>query len=106
MTKKFSPKTNPNPDISSNNVSGVTPVLALLGIMKGYSGSVTAAAVLEQTAAAKNVVLPLSGGITFTCNGTAIPLLKGVCSAATSLGVVGNGVSVKGVKTYNPTPLF
>jgi len=106
MTKKFSPKTNPNPDISSNNVSGVTPVLALLGIMKGYSGPVTAAAVLQQTEAAKNVVLPLSGGITFTCNGTAIPLLKGVCSAATSLGVVGNGVSVKGVKTYNPTPLF
>jgi branched-chain amino acid transport system substrate-binding protein len=106
MTKKYSPKTNPNPDISSNNVSGVTPVLALLGIMKGYSGPVTAAAILQQTEAAKNVVLPLSGGITFTCNGAAIPLLKSVCSAATSLGVVGKGVSVSHVKTYNPTPLF
>jgi branched-chain amino acid transport system substrate-binding protein len=62
--------------------------------------------VLQRTDAAKNVVLPFSDGITFTCDGTAIPLLKSVCSAATSLGVVGNGVSVKDVKTYNPTPLF
>jgi branched-chain amino acid transport system substrate-binding protein len=106
MTKKYAPKVNPDPDISSNDVSGVTPVLALLAIMKGYSGPVTASAVLQRTGAAKNVVLPFSGGITFTCNGTAIPLIKSVCSAATSLGVIGHGVSVKGVKTYNPTPLF
>jgi branched-chain amino acid transport system substrate-binding protein len=106
MTKKYAPKVNPDPDISSNDVSGVTPVLALLAIMKGYSGPVTASAVLQRTETAKNVVLPLSGGVTFTCNGTAIPLIKSVCSAATSLGVIGHGVSVKGVKTYNPTPLF
>ena len=74
--------------------------------MKGYSGPVTASAVLQQTESANNVPLPLSGGITFTCDGKAIPLLRSVCSAATSLGAVGNGVSVKHVKTYNPTPLF
>ena len=106
MTKKYAPKINPNPDISSNTDSGVTPVLALLAIMKGYAGPMTAAAVLQRTETASNVTMPLSGPITFTCNGKAIPLLKSVCSAATSLGVVANGVSVKDVKTYNPTPLF
>jgi branched-chain amino acid transport system substrate-binding protein len=106
MTKKYAPKVNPNPDISSNNVSGVTPILALLGIMKGHTGPLTAAAVLQSTETATNVTLPFSGGTTFSCNGKAIQLLKSVCSAATSLGVVGNGVTVTGVKRYNPTPLF
>ena len=106
ITKKYAPKVNPDPDISANDASGLEPVLTLLAIMKGYSGPVTASAVLQRTESAENVVLPFSGGITFTCDGKAIPLLKSVCSAATSLGVVGNGVSVKDVKTYNPTPLF
>jgi branched-chain amino acid transport system substrate-binding protein len=106
ITKKYAPKVNPDPNVSANDASGLEPVLALLAIMKGYSGPVTASAVLQQTESAKNVPLPFSSGITFTCNGKAISLLKSVCSAASSLGVVGNGVSVKHVKTYNPTPLF
>ena len=106
MTKKYAPKINPNPDVSANNVSGVIPVLSLLAIMKGYKGPVTASSVLQQTENAKDVVLPFSGGITFTCNGAAISLLKSVCSATTALGVVGNGTSIKGVKSYNPSPLF
>jgi branched-chain amino acid transport system substrate-binding protein len=108
MMKKFAPKVNPNPNISSNQASGVTPVLALAAIMKGSTQPVTAAGVKTQTTTAKNVVMPLSGGLTFTCDGTAIPLLKSVCSSAAAIGVIQSGKAGKitGVKVYNPTPLF
>ena len=54
------------------------------------------------------MVIPLSGGLTFTCDGTAIPLLKSVCSSAAAIGVIQSGKSgkVTSVKVYNPTPLF
>lgn len=108
MMKKYAPKVNPNPNVSSNQASGVTPVLALGSIMKGSTQPVTAAGVKTQTQTAQNVVIPLSGGLTFTCNGKAIPLLKSVCSSSAAIGVIQSGKSGKitGVKVYNPTPLF
>jgi len=108
IMKKYAPKVNPNPNVSSNQASGVTPVLVLGSIMKGSTQPVTGAGVKTQTQTAQNVVIPLSGGLTFTCNGTAIPLLKSVCSSAAAIGVIQSGKSGKitGVKVYNPTPLF
>jgi len=108
MMKKFAPKVNPNPNVSSNQASGVVPVLTLGAIMKGSTQPVTAAGVKTQTETAKNVTIPMSGGLTFTCNGMAIPLLKSVCSSAAAIGVIQSGKSGKitGIKVYNPTPLF
>jgi branched-chain amino acid transport system substrate-binding protein len=108
IIKKYLPKVSPNPSVSSNQASGVTPILTLAAIMKGSTQPVTAAGVRTQTEAAKNVVLPLSGGLTFTCNGTAIPLLKSVCSSAAAIGIIQSGKAgkVTGIKVYNPTPLF
>ena len=108
IIKKYLPKVSPNPNVSSNEAGGVTPVLALAAIMKGSTQPVTAAGIKTQTEMAKNVVLPLSGGLTFTCNGTAISLLKSVCSSAAAIGVIQSGKSgkVTDIKVYNPTPLF
>jgi branched-chain amino acid transport system substrate-binding protein len=108
IIKKYDPKANPNPNISSNQADGVAPVLALAGIMKGSTQPVTAAGIKTQTGTAKNVVIPLSGGLTFTCDGTAIPLLKSVCSSSAAIGVIQAGKSgkVTQIKVYNPTPLF
>ena len=108
LIKKYDPKASPNPNVSSNQASGVTPVLTLAAIMKGSTEPVTAAGIKTQTETAKNVVVPLSGGLTFTCNGMAIPLLKSVCSSAAALGVIqaGKAGKVTGIKVYNPTPLF
>jgi branched-chain amino acid transport system substrate-binding protein len=105
---KFLPKVNPSADVSSNQASGVTPVLALANIMKSSTQPVTAAGIKQTIATDKNVVIPLSGGLTFTCNGTAIPLLKSVCGSAAAIGVIKAGKSgtVTNVKVYNPTPLF
>jgi branched-chain amino acid transport system substrate-binding protein len=108
LMKKYDPKASPNPNVSSNQADGVTPVLTLAAIMKGSTQPVTAAGIKMQTETAKNVVEPLSGGLTFTCNGTAIPLLKSVCSSSAAIGVIQSGKTgkVTGVKVYNPTPLF
>jgi branched-chain amino acid transport system substrate-binding protein len=108
IIKKYLPKVSPNPNISSNQADGISPVLALAAIMKGSTAPVTAAGIKTQTETAKNVVIPLSGGLTFTCNGTAIPLLKSVCSSSAALGVIQSGKAGKitGIKVYNPTPLF
>jgi branched-chain amino acid transport system substrate-binding protein len=108
IIKKYLPKVSPNPNVSSNQADGISPVLALAAIMKGSTGPVTAAGIKTQTETAKNVVIPLSGGLTFTCNGTAIPLLKSVCSSTAALGVIQTGKAGKitGIKVYNPTPLF
>lgn len=108
MMKTFAPKVNPNPHVSSNQASGVAPVLALASIMKGSTQPVTAAGVKAQTEAAKKVGIPLSGGLTFTCDGTAISLLKSVCSSASAIGVIqpGKAGNITGIKVYNPTPLF
>ena len=105
---KFLPKVSTNPNVSSNQADGVTPVLALANIMKGSTEPVTAAGIKQALATDKNVVIPLSGGLTFTCNGMAIPLLKSVCSSAAAIGVIQAGKSgnVTGVKVYNPTKLF
>ena len=46
------------------------------------------------------------GNVTFTCNGSAIPLLKSVCSSTAAIGVLGSGYDVGHVTLYNPTPLF
>ena len=108
IIKKYDPKANPNPNISSNQADGVTPVLALAAIMKGSTDPATAAGVKKQTETATNVVIPLSGGLKFTCNGKAIPLLKSVCSSSAAIGIIEAGKSGKitGIKVYNPTPLF
>jgi branched-chain amino acid transport system substrate-binding protein len=108
IIKAFLPKVSTNANVSSNQSDGVTPVLALANIMKGSTQPATAAGIKAQIAAAKNVVIPLSGGLTFTCNGTAIPLLKSVCSSSAAIGTIQAGKSgtVTNVKVYNPTPLF
>jgi branched-chain amino acid transport system substrate-binding protein len=108
IMKKFAPSVNPNPNVSSNQADGVTPVLALAATMKGSTQPVTAAGIKQQFETATNVTIPLSGGLTFTCNGTAIPLLKSVCSSAAAIGVIQSGKAgnITHVTVYNPTPLF
>lgn len=108
LIKKFAPKVNPNPNVSSNVSDGVGPVLALASIMKGSTQPVTPAGINEQIKTATNVPIPMSGGLKFTCNGQAIPLLKSVCSSAAAIGVIQSGKAgkVTHIAVYNPTPLF
>jgi branched-chain amino acid transport system substrate-binding protein len=106
ITKKFAPSVNGNPNASANQASGLIPVLSLLNIMAGYKGTVTPAAVKGQLALSTPRTVPFSGGITFICNGAAIPLLPSVCSATTDVGTISSSYAISGLQTYNPTPLF
>ena len=108
IMKEFAPKVSGNPNVSSNQADGVTPVLLINAAMKGSTDPVTAAGIKTQLSTGTNLPIPLSGGLTYTCNGTAIPLLKSVCSSAAAIGVIQSGKTgkVTQIKVYNPTPLF
>jgi branched-chain amino acid transport system substrate-binding protein len=106
ITQKFAPSVNPNPNASANQASGLIPVLSLLGIMSGYTGPVTPAAVKSQLALSTQRTVPLSGGITYVCNGKAIPLLPSVCSAESAVGTLSSTGAISGLQNYNPSALF
>jgi branched-chain amino acid transport system substrate-binding protein len=106
IVQRYAPAVNPNPNASANDLAGLLPVLSIAAIMKGSSEPVTAAGILHQTKAASGVPLPMFGGVTFTCNGTAVPLFKSICSSTAAIGVLGAGYGVSHIKSYDPTPLF
>jgi branched-chain amino acid transport system substrate-binding protein len=97
---------NANPNASANQAAGLIPVLSLLDIMSGYTGAVTPAAVKAQLALPTQRTVPLSGGITYLCNGKAIPLLPGVCSAESAVGTLSSTGAISGLQNYNPSALF
>jgi branched-chain amino acid transport system substrate-binding protein len=106
ITQKFAPSVNGNPNASAGQASGLIPVFSLLDMMSGYTGAVTPAAVKAQLALSTQRTVPLSGGITYVCNGKAIPLLPSVCSAASAVGTVSSTGAVSGLQNYNPSALF
>jgi branched-chain amino acid transport system substrate-binding protein len=103
---KYAKNTSPNPNVSQNQASGATSVWALVNVMNGYTGPVTAATIKTRLQTVKRVSLPLSGGLTFTCDGTAVPILKSVCSVATKLGTLTATGQVRNVKAFNSAPLY
>ena len=108
IVDKYAPTVNPNPNVSAVDFAGALPVLSLAAIMRGAPAGqpVTAAGILARIETAKNVAIPLFGGATFTCDGTAIPLLKSVCSSTSAIGVLGSGYRVTHIQKYNPTALY
>jgi branched-chain amino acid transport system substrate-binding protein len=106
MTRKYAPSVSPNPNVSANQLSGTESVWALVSLMTGYTADVSASTVLSQLQSRTNVPLPLSGGLTFTCNGKAIPLLKSVCSATTYLGVLKANGQIASAQKFNSSSLF
>jgi branched-chain amino acid transport system substrate-binding protein len=108
IAHRYAPSVNPNPNVSAEDFAGLLPVLSLAAIMKGAPAGqpVSAASILARTETAKNVAIPLFGTATFTCNGTAIPLLKSVCSSTSAIGVLGRGYRVTHIQTYDPTALY
>lgn len=107
IMNKYAPGASPNPSVSTNDFAGLLPVVSLAAIMKGSSAPVTAAGILQRMESAQHVVLPMTGGaVSVTCDGTAISVLKSVCSSTAAIGVLGRGSMVRRLKSYDPTPLF
>lgn len=66
---------------SSLTAQGYITVVSFVSAMKGLSGDVSPASILAAMNEAKSVPLPMGGGGTFSCDGSAIPIFKQVCSA-------------------------
>jgi branched-chain amino acid transport system substrate-binding protein len=93
-------KVEPDPTADTGHTTGVALVITFARLMKGISGEVNAAGVLGQIQAAAGVSLFMGSGTKLTCDGTAVPLFKNICSPQ---GLIGT-VDAKGV-LHNPQVL-
>ncbi|MBH0120118.1 ABC transporter substrate-binding protein [Rhodococcus sp. CX] len=78
------------PDLSPTGYgsTGYQTVMALAGAASSISGEVNAASIQEALRTAANVEMPAGGGITFTCNGTAFPMMPSICSGQMLIGEI------------------
>ena len=77
-----------DPEHSGGIMDGWVTMMGLVNALSGYTGEIDNASLTEAIKAATDVPIPMSGGLTFTCDGTAIPILANICSAALQIGVV------------------
>lgn len=68
--------------------SGYQVVMALAAATDNIQGDVTPASVKEALRTAKAVEMPAGGGITFTCDGTAVPQMPSICSRQMLIGEI------------------
>jgi branched-chain amino acid transport system substrate-binding protein len=87
---KYAPKAN----ATGYTVTGYQSMLGLVRATAGLTGTPTPASIAAAIKAAKNVPLPDGAGLTFTCNGKAIPSLPAVCSASEVVVTVKNGAGI------------
>jgi branched-chain amino acid transport system substrate-binding protein len=109
IVHRWAPGVSATPGGSANEAAGLVPILTLGELVKGSGSSgstVTATTVWHQAQSARGVPIPLSGGQTFTCDGTAIPRLPSVCSSSAAVGLVGNGYAVSHEQVYDTSSLF
>jgi branched-chain amino acid transport system substrate-binding protein len=84
----------PSVSIAGYTVVGYQSMLGLVRAVAGLKGTPTPASITAAIKAAKNVPLPAGGGLSFTCNGKALPTLPSVCSLGEVMVTVQNGVGV------------
>lgn len=92
--EKYGESGDPTDPATAGGVAdGWSDLMAVVNAFKGYTGGIDSASLLAAVKAAKDVPLPLSGGLTFTCDGTALAILPNVCSSQEQIGVAdANGV--------------
>ncbi|MGW5075101.1 ABC transporter substrate-binding protein [Rhodococcus sp. NPDC004095] len=78
------------PDLSPNGYgsTGYQTVMALAAATSGISGDVNSASIRDALRSATNVEMPAGGGITFSCNGTAFPMMPSICSRQMLIGEI------------------
>jgi branched-chain amino acid transport system substrate-binding protein len=106
MTTKYGKDVDPDPTVSTGVAGGVTAVMSFVNLMDGVTGTVDAAKVLDTIKTKKDVPIFLGQGTTFTCDGTAIPLLKNICSSTVGLGKLDSQGKLHDVEQIDVKPLF
>jgi branched-chain amino acid transport system substrate-binding protein len=82
----------PSANATGYTVTGYQSMLGLVRATAGLTGGATPASITTAIKAAKNVPLPAGAGLTFTCDGKALPSLPSVCSLSEVVVTVQNGV--------------
>lgn len=99
-------KVDPDPSISVGVAAGTAAVMNFVRAMNGLSGDVNKDTVMAQMKAAKDVLLWMGDGQTFTCDGTAVALMPNVCSVAFFIGKLDNKGHVLKPTPVDPSALF
>ena len=97
---------DPDPAKSSSVSDGFSVIMNVWAAFQGYTGEFDAASIEAHMAAAKDIPLFFSGGGTATCDGTAIPLTKNVCSGSGIAGIVDAEGGFSDLKTYNAADAY
>ena len=97
---------SPNPTKSTNQAGGFSSVMGLVDGMKGFTGDPTPAAIMQQFKTVQDARIFLSGGLTFTCDGKAVPLIPSICSAQIRLGTLDAKGNVRNSKALDVANLF
>ncbi len=85
---KWAPKAN----ATGYTVTGYQSMLGLVRATSALTGAATPASITAAIKAAKDVPLPAAAGLTFSCDGKALPTLPSVCSLGEVVVTVQNGV--------------
>jgi branched-chain amino acid transport system substrate-binding protein len=99
---------DPDPAVSSGVADGWGSMMGLVNAMQGYTGPIDSASLTAQIKAAKDIPIPLSGGLTATCDGTAIPIIANVCSGGINIaevdseGTLSNFEKLDAAEAYAP----
>ena len=67
---------------------GWASVMNVANLFKGYTGAIDSASLLAAVKAAKDIEIPLSNDLSFSCDGTAITILANVCSAQFQMATI------------------
>lgn len=97
---------DPDPSVSGGVAAGVSAIMNLWNLIDGADGPVTAEMVAERATTTPDVPIWMSGGLTFTCDGTAIPILPNLCSAQFQIGTVDATGQVSGLAPVDASDLF
>ncbi|MEU0538983.1 ABC transporter substrate-binding protein [Nocardia sp. NPDC005978] len=85
----------PDTHVTGMAASGYQVVMAVVKAGAGIQGEITPAAIKDALKAAKGIEMPAGGGITFTCDGTAAPMMASICSRQMMYGEINDkGVAV------------
>ncbi|MFI7524094.1 ABC transporter substrate-binding protein [Nocardia salmonicida] len=85
----------PDLAVTGGASSGYQVVMALVAATDGIQGEVSSASIRTALQTAKNVEMPAGGGITFSCDGTAVPQMASICSRQMLIGEINDkGVPV------------
>ncbi|AFR49416.1 ABC transporter substrate-binding protein [Gordonia sp. KTR9] len=92
LYKSVMDKYSPDTDTTGYAVIGYQGMLGLVRAAQSVQGSDTSPATISKAiASARDVVLPAGHGITFTCDGTAAPGMKSVCSTGSIVSTFEDG---------------